>query len=165
MDRKTLVNGFTMIEVLICVAILSFGIISLTELQTRSLRVAENNMQRSQAIWIVSSIAEGIKNNIEGLDNLHYQNAASSVTNDITNFCGASYNRCNTVSCSAEQISNLEMFWNLCENRNLINLAVTISCNPSCASNADIDVSLAWDSFGNTDINNRQQVNAFTKYP
>ena len=176
MNQQNLVNGFTLIEVMICVAIFSFGIVALTELQTRTLRVAENNMQRSQATWVASSIAENIKNNIDGLDKLHYQNTATEANNNITTFCNAVYANCNSrmcysgsgctlIPCSSDTLVKLEMIHNLCGNRNLLNLNVDISCNPSCTHNADIDVVLSWDTVGNADISNRQQVHAFTKYP
>ena len=89
MMRKRL-DGFTLIEILIAVVILSIGLLGMAGIQIKGLRGTSSSGQRSQATLLANDIAERIHTNINGIGtpnddtNTHYANVA---TNEIT--CGA----------------------------------------------------------------------------
>ena len=63
MKQKKLVSGFTLLEVLIALLVLSVGLLGLAGLQTRGLATGHNAYLRSQAVLLAQDMAERIRVN------------------------------------------------------------------------------------------------------
>ncbi len=63
MDKKKHHTGFTLLEVLVALLVLSVGLLGLASLQTRGLATGHNAYLRSQAVLLTRDIAERIRAN------------------------------------------------------------------------------------------------------
>lgn len=72
-----LTHGFTLIEVLIAVAILSFGMLGIAAMQVTGIRANQGSYFRSQATFMASDMAERMYSNRPGLRALRYDGLAS----------------------------------------------------------------------------------------
>ena len=77
-------HGFTLLEVLVAMVVLSVGLLGLSGLQTSSLRNNHNAFLRSQATIVASDILDRMRANrgsaIAGNYDINYTTAASSVS-------------------------------------------------------------------------------------
>lgn len=78
MNTRTAIAGFTLIEVLIAVAILSFGLLGIAAMQVTGVRANQGSYSRSQAIYIANDMAERMYTNRTGLAAFSYDNFDSS---------------------------------------------------------------------------------------
>lgn len=60
-------GGFTLIEVLVAVVVLSIGLLGLAGLQTNSVRMATSAYQRSQATWLAHDMMDRMRANPAGV--------------------------------------------------------------------------------------------------
>jgi type IV pilus assembly protein PilV len=58
---KRLESGVSLIEILIAVLILSFGLLGMAALQTRALQGNQSSLQRSQAVMLNNSIVDAMR--------------------------------------------------------------------------------------------------------
>jgi type IV pilus assembly protein PilV len=77
--RFALQKGVSLIEILVAVLILSFGLLGIAALQTRALQGNQSSMQRSQAVMLNNSIIDAMR--------IDRENAKSGAYN-ISNVCG-----------------------------------------------------------------------------
>lgn len=72
-------NGFTLIEVLVAVVVLSIGLLGLAGLQANGMRQNHSSLLRSQATFLAYDIADRIRaNRQDALDNNAYNIAAGA---------------------------------------------------------------------------------------
>jgi type IV pilus assembly protein PilV len=83
-------SGFTLIEVLVALAVVAIGLLGLANLQTIGLRNTTNNRLMLQAIWLTNDIIDRARSNIN-------QNAAGYTDN---------YSDSNTYKCDNAQAAN-----------------------------------------------------------
>jgi type IV pilus assembly protein PilV len=74
-------TGATMIEILVAILILSFGMLGMAALQTRALQGSQSSLQRSQAIMLSYNIMDAMR-----IDRVQAQGGFY----DITDICGPS---------------------------------------------------------------------------
>ena len=74
-------SGFTMIEVLVTLIILSIGLLGLAGLQARSMTNNHNAYLKSQATILASDMADRLRSNIVGVRAGNYNNAAGTPGN------------------------------------------------------------------------------------
>ena len=78
-------KGFTLLEVLISVLILSIGLLGIAGLQAKGLQFNHSAYLRSQATFLAYDISDRMRANIAGVDAGNYNNGtASQHTNCIT---------------------------------------------------------------------------------
>jgi type IV pilus assembly protein PilV len=77
--------GFTLIEVLIAVVVLSIGLLGLAGLQTTGLRNNQDAYARTQATTLANDMADRIRSNIAGFTAGNYDNTATLTANCETN--------------------------------------------------------------------------------
>ncbi|MBA2408605.1 MAG: type IV pilus modification protein PilV [Gammaproteobacteria bacterium] len=103
-------GGFTLIEVLVALAIVSIGLLAIAALQMTGLRVNHNAYLRTQASYIAYDIADRMRANLTAAVAGNYQvNAAAPVApgfNCITNFTGTTV--ANT--CSPAELAQADLF-------------------------------------------------------
>ena len=108
-DRRNLA-GFTLIEVLVALVILSLGILGVVALQAASLRNTTASSQRSIAINLASDISDRMRANPAGLmlgDYIYANYSGTSVTGVATADC-ASTTGCGSQALAQNDISE----WN-----------------------------------------------------
>lgn len=66
-ERKTRTGGFSLLEVLIALVVLSVGLLGLAALQATGLRSSSSALQRNQAVLFASDMADRMRANREGL--------------------------------------------------------------------------------------------------
>jgi type IV pilus assembly protein PilV len=86
---QTRQSGATMIEILVAVLILSFGLLGMAALQTRALQGNQSSIQRSQAVMLANYMMDAMR--IDAV-------SARSGNYNITNICGPSGVSGNTLS-------------------------------------------------------------------
>lgn len=91
LDRK---RGIALLEVLVAMLIVAFGILGYVGVQARSTLANLEGYQRSQALILASEMAERIK--------LNYANATAYVGNDIGTAAGSGQN-CDSLTVIAER--------------------------------------------------------------
>jgi len=96
-------NGFTLIEVLICMMVFSVGVISVIHLQSTNIRGIQSATNRVNAIWLLNDITEKIHNNPSGGVNGFYNYDSSSPPGGpICTFSA-------TGGCTGEEIANFDI--------------------------------------------------------
>ncbi len=93
-------QGFTLMEVLISVLILSIGMLGLASLQVNSLRYNQSAYLRSQATLIAYDIIDRMRANPIGLANGDYNSIATATPPADEN--------CITTSCTPTQLANYD---------------------------------------------------------
>ncbi|MGD8568756.1 MAG: type IV pilus modification protein PilV [Gammaproteobacteria bacterium] len=178
--KPTVHSGFTLIEVLIAVVILSIGLLGMAGIQVQGLRGTTSSTMRSQATILANDIAERIRVNTPGIDiagddtaNIQYSQvntaAITCVNNRPAAMCSAVAGNANPVNqCNSRQMATADIYTFACglgDNAGVNNLlpggSATISCTPaggaaSCVPGSTLTVKVNW-----TDIDPRQgtQVN------
>jgi len=96
-------SGFTLIEVLVTMVILSIGLLGLAGLQANSMKSNHNAYLQSQATIMANDMADRMRANLEGV-----------VANEYNNINGIPANPgCISADCSAAQLADYDAYeWN-----------------------------------------------------
>jgi len=101
--RTTSSRGFTMVEVLVAVIVLSVGLLGLAGLQAASLRNNQQSYMRSQSILLVNDIAERMRANLPGVQSGSYDQGAGAAAVSKTN--------CTTITgCSSADLASDDLY-------------------------------------------------------
>ncbi|MBF0460567.1 MAG: type IV pilus modification protein PilV [Magnetococcales bacterium] len=94
-------SGFTLIEILITLLVLSVGLLGLAMLQTRTIQATHSAYLRSQASWLAYDILERMRANLPAAQAGAY----------VTNY-GVTYplTDCLTVTCSTAQMTAFDLY-------------------------------------------------------
>jgi type IV pilus assembly protein PilV len=106
MTRRRAQAGATLIEILVTVVLLSFGVLSLAGLQAYSVAASKNAVNRGLAASLASDLADMIRANSAAFAAGNYNKAATFIatatavpTVDLATFC--SYPNCTTAQLAA----------------------------------------------------------------
>jgi len=91
--------GFTLIEVLVTMLVLSIGLLGLAGLQAYGLGANREAYLRSQATVLAYDMADRMRANREGINNLYYDNPTAAAVSACTN----------TTGCDAAQMAQNDM--------------------------------------------------------
>ncbi len=80
-------SGFTLIEVLISMVIVSIGVLGLAGIQLTGLRNNQSSFFRTQATQLAYDITDRMRANPPGLDNGDYNNQAATADDCEANVC------------------------------------------------------------------------------
>ena len=169
-------TGFTLIEVLITVVILSIGLLGMAGIQIQGLRGTSSSTVRSQATILANDIAERIRMNLDGLNvasnplNADYTNVnivtnAQGVQNfpcdpaTAPTFCSVTVNNNTVASCNAAEMAAFDIYEFACGLdhtsgvQNLLpNGAASISCNTvNCPPGSELTITVSWSETETTD--------------
>ena len=167
---QTLAYGFTLIEVLITVVILSIGLLGMAGIQIQGLRGTTSSSVRSQATILANDIAERIRMNVDGLSiednplNNDYSNV--NITRDnqgnptficseatAPTFCSAVSGGGEVASCNTAQMTAFDIYEFACglgHNGGVINLlpngTASIRCNDvaNCGPGSELMININW---------------------
>jgi len=165
MSRPSANNkGFTLIEVLIAVIILSIGLLGMAGIQIKGLRGTTSSTVRSQATILANDISERIHINSNGVfvenadQNGHYANVDTSAITcgeNVPNFCSATPGNDTVTPCTnpgaMAQFDIYEFACGLEHNAGIKNLlpngSATISCNDmanNCPPGSELTINVNW---------------------
>lgn len=85
MTRHHTSSGFTMIEVLIAIVVLSIGLLGLAGLQSTGLRNNQDAYARTVAATLANDMADRIRANMAGFNAGNYNNTASATAGCLNN--------------------------------------------------------------------------------
>ncbi len=148
--KTNLQDGFTLLEVLISLVILSIGLLGLAALQTTSLKQNQGAYYRSQSAQLSYFITDRMRANISGLPDY--------ITTDASD--ASKINSCRTsAGCSPENMAENDLYeWFLALNDALPSPNATISLNGSVYS-----INITWDdNRDNNSTNDPQFITTFS---
>ena len=121
--------GFTLLEVLIAVVVLSIGLLGLAGLQTTGLRNNQDAYARTQAATLANDMADRIRANMAGFNAGNYNNAETYTAT------------CNSSGCAPQAMAQHDTYlWNQA-------LAVLPNGQGTVATNAGlVTVTVMWDN-------------------
>lgn len=105
---KTSVSGFTLMEVLVTIVILSIGLLGVAGLQLNSLRGNQNALESSVAVALAMEGADRIRANLPGVRNPN-TGIADRTFYDLIDAAGSDPG-CINSTCSIAQIAQLDAF-------------------------------------------------------
>lgn len=98
-------GGFSLLEVLIALLVLSIGLLGLAALQTTGLKFNQQSYQRTQATLLSYEILDRIRANPVGVGIAKYDDVALGAT--------PAHNNCLNAACDANQMADYDIFqWN-----------------------------------------------------
>lgn len=105
-------QGFSLIEVLVALLVLSIGLLGLAALQTTSLKFNSDSLARTQATYLTYDIVDRMRSNPLGVsaNNYNVPNATSATT-AASNACVSSSCACDNAgaSCSASDLAAYDL--------------------------------------------------------
>lgn len=114
-------DGFTLLEVLVTIVIISVGMLGLAGLQARGLQNNHSSLQRTLAVYQAYDMADRMRANIVGVNNNNYDNLSGTPSDP----------GCITSGCTPAQLTDYDMrIWNLA-NASLLPNGVGVVCRDS----------------------------------
>ncbi len=139
--RHAEVRGFSLIEVMVAVTILSVGLLSLAGLQVSSLRSTQTSYVRTQAVIAAMEMAERMRANKTGVDTFQYA-AISSPPSGVDPDCL-------TNNCLAAAVAIHDAYtWtsSLANSRDLLSAQGSVTCLDSpCVIGSQYRITVMWD--------------------
>jgi type IV pilus assembly protein PilV len=139
-------GGFTLLEVLVALLVLTIGLLGLAALQASGTRYVHGSYLRSQAVIQAYDMADRIRANLPGVQ-----------AGDYTDLSGipSTHSDCTSSSCSAAQMAQFDLWqWNTANASLLPSGAgtVTIAANPGvCAvANCVCTITVSWNEVERT---------------
>jgi type IV pilus assembly protein PilV len=102
LSNQSVQKGFTLMEVLVAVSILSVGLLGIANLQMLGLTYNQNSYYRSQAVHLAYDITERMLLNQEGVKNGNY--------NDIDLSSTPSSADCESSACNSSQLAAYDLY-------------------------------------------------------
>lgn len=105
-------RGFTLIEVLVALLILSIGLLGLAALQITSLQFNTDSYSRTQATLLAYDILDRMRANSAAVSTGKYDassSAAASTKISAYNTCKASTCACNTSACNSDNLATYDL--------------------------------------------------------
>ena len=165
-------SGFTLIEVLITVVILSIGLLGMAGIQIQGLRGTTNSTLRSQATILANDMAERIRMTADGVfvtdadSNEHYSIVSISSDPEADNnfacgagvaptFCSVTPTAAATADCTtAQAMATFDIYDFACglgHNAGVLNslpnASATITCNDAindCPAGSELTINVNW---------------------
>ena len=105
--RRTTPNGFSLIEVLVSLAVVSIALLGVASLQLRALQLGQSSQFRTQAVVLAADLAERMEANKEAsanslVDGAAYVVAPTSTVPTTTPTC--------TMDCTAREVAALDLY-------------------------------------------------------
>ena len=155
MNTRKPANGFTLIEVLVTMFVMTIGLLGIAGIQSNSIKDGLDNAKRSQVMWLVTELVERARANPAG------QATGYNRTIDI-NDCGTvPAKQCSdngagdaATNCSPNETAAFDVWEVFCGNAEAdvianagdsLNLnALTMGCAGTCTDTSDLTVSISW---------------------
>ncbi|MFC1542824.1 type IV pilus modification protein PilV [Pseudomonadota bacterium] len=141
-SQSRIERGFSLIEVMVALIVLSVGLLGLAGLQSASLRSTYSSYVRTQAGIAAMEMAERMRANKTGVDTMQYQAISSPPA-------GTAPTSCLTSNCLAAAMAAHDAYtWlsSLADNDDLLSARGTVTCLDSpCAVGSQHRITVMWD--------------------
>ena len=144
-------QGFGLIEVLISLLIFSLGILGIAGMQGQALRVTQDSLQRSQAVWMAHDLAERMRANPEGLDTGNRYSLVAQVVNVTGTAAHCAMTppaSCIGSACNTDRMVDYDMFDLLCNNPGIVNPQIALACTATPCIDGAVTITVSWDARG-----------------
>lgn len=132
-------RGFSLLEILIAVLVLSIGVLGLAGLQFFGLKEGQTSYQRSQAVIFAYEMSDRIRANRTAAAGGSYALASGASLS-------APGNDCSTGSCTAAQMAAYDIYnWYARVQASLPSGTASIACNDTCGLGRKMTVIVQWD--------------------
>jgi len=130
-QRSGLASGFTLIEVLVAMLLLTMGLLGLAALQVSSLNFNQSAYNRSVATELANDLADRMRANVSGV--AAYTATAPTVAKTIVN-CK------NSIGCSPANMAENDLYeWN-----QVVTNALTNGVGQITVANSIFTISISW---------------------
>ncbi len=143
--------GFSLIEVLVAVLVVSIGLVGLAGMQLVGLKGNQQSFSKNQAAHHTQSLLERMRGNSEAVINGDY--TIDTAATALNCSAGQPINCTDAASnCSAAQIADYDIYQAFCGSQNassggirgdLSSSQLKISCNGGCAT-GDVSIDISW---------------------
>lgn len=110
-DRQA---GIGIIEVLVALIVVSFGVLGMAGLQLTGMKHSTNSFNRSKALMLAETMATRMRINKQGVDNMAYAGFDSGTNPGVCNVRPAPYcqatNASNAQSCNVNELAAFDMY-------------------------------------------------------
>jgi type IV pilus assembly protein PilV len=155
-------NGFTLIEVLVTMFVMTIGLLGIAGIQSNSVKDGLDNAKRSQVMWLVTELVERARANPAG------QATGYNRTIDISECSTVPAKQCSdngagdaATNCNPDEMAAFDVWEVFCGNAeanvianagdSLSLSAITMGCAGTCTDTSDLSVSISWTSKPVTD--------------
>jgi type IV pilus assembly protein PilV len=135
-------RGFTLVEVLIALLVLSFGLLGIANLQLSGVSTSRASFERSQAALLANEIVERIRANLPAATAGNYNLSSGATAATPTSNCiGVSAN-CSPADLAAADLA----YWQARVNSVLSGTDAVIQVNVSAGIARSVNLTLSWGS-------------------
>jgi type IV pilus assembly protein PilV len=155
-------NGFTLIEVLVTMFVMTVGLLGIAGIQSTSIKDGLDNAKRSQVMWLVTELVERARANPAG------QATGYNRSIDISQCATTPAKQCSdngagdaATNCSPNEMAAFDVWEVFCGNAETgvianagdsLNLSnMTMGCTGTCLDTSNMTVSISWVSKAVTD--------------
>jgi len=149
-------KGFSLIEVLVTIVIISFGILGVAGMLLRSIESGTMSINRTIAVWQANEMADRIRANLGGLRTGEYGSRTYSTVTSCPNDCLSS-------KCSAADQADFDFcMWNA-QNQKVLPLgrgSIDLIAGGACTTSqffCAFDITVSWDENKTGNIANLKQ--------
>ncbi len=110
-------RGVGIIEVLVALVVVSFGVLGMASLQLTGMQHSTGGFNRSKALMFTENVSARMRINSDGVKNAYYGSFDSSAglgCGTIPKICQATPNNLNPESCSVEELAQFDLFTVAC---------------------------------------------------
>lgn len=134
-------QGFSLIEVLVSVVVLSIGLMGLSGLQIASLKGTNDAHFRTQASLLIMDLSERLRVNQAGVIAGTYSTTDTAGNQQSINCASAATEQCGTTACSGEELAKFDKHAIACGvKKALPNGKLTVTCiSNDCAASVLTD--------------------------
>ena len=170
MSKQSSQRGFSLIEVLVAVLVVSIGLVGLAGMQLVGLKGNQQSFSKNQAAHHTQALLERMRGNPTAARNGDYviDSATLDCPSGVPENCSTS-----VVMCSAAQIARNDLYQSFCGNPNvtaggirgdLSQSQLVVACPVNCATGLSIDITwqeqvLGSESAGNNTVPRRLTLN------
>ncbi len=136
-------RGFSMIEVLVTLLVISLALLGTAGLQAYSMRLNQGGQFRTYAVFLVADLAERIEANKSAAVAGKYVLATSSTANTLSTACVVSACTCTTADCTALANFDLSQWQNLVA-ATLPQPSWTVAYAPATPKSGTYTITVSW---------------------
>ncbi len=159
LQSKSNQRGIGILEVLIALVVVSFGVLGMASLQLTGMKHSSGGFNRTKALLYVQGMSGRIRLNTEAVESLAYagfDSASLSCDTPPAPYCQASPVNANAADCNPEQLAAFDLFTMSCGDLGSDgakdgvlgtlpsgNLSVTCLSTP-CEADSDYQITVSW---------------------
>ena len=153
-------TGSTLIEVLIALLVFTIGLQGIASMQYQSIKDNFDSNQRSHGVWSAQELINRIRANPDGRAAGDYDFNGNPCTGGPPATICADTDTNNAVVCASNEMAAFDIWESICPTPNqahnqnasqLFNPNLIIACVGGCSEDAELDLSLQWQSKSVTD--------------